>query len=147
MKNIHGRRRIDALNSEGVILVVDLANENTFVAILRQMFCDIVYRVHHPNIEMVGPVALRIGWRRMPVIFFLIIDQDGQLARRMDQIAIWRRRQRQPADEMRIGLERVVVVIQKYQPGRARKYDRVTRSRFFQRMVMALSYRLDMRRV
>ena len=94
MKNVDSRRRIDTLNTERMLLVVDLADENALVAILRQMLCDIVDRVHNPNIEMIGPVPLGIGWWRMPVILFLVIDQHGQFTRRMNQVTIRCRCQR-----------------------------------------------------
>ena len=48
---------------------------------------------------------------------------------------------------MRIGLERIIIVIEKYRPRCTRKNDRVTPARAFERLVVAGLNSLDMVRI
>ncbi len=45
MKNIDCRARVDAFDLERVSFIVHLADKNAFVAILRQMPGNVIYRV------------------------------------------------------------------------------------------------------
>ena len=147
MENVERRSRVDAFDFERMRFIANVANKDAFVASLRQVPGDVVYRVHDSNIKMIGPVTLRVGRWRVPVILLLIIDKNGHFAWRMNQVAKGCRRQRQPTHEVRIGFERIVGVIQKHELWRTGKYDGVASARYLKRMVVPRLDRLDMRRV
>ena len=147
MKNVDCRCRVNTLDTKGMGLFLYFTDQYTFVAILRQMPGNVVNRMYYPNIETIGPISFWISGRRMPVIFLLVIDKYRQLARRVNQVTIRCRRQRQPTKIMRIGFERVILVIQKHQPRCAGEYDGVARSGFFERAIVPCFDCVDMRRV
>ena len=98
---------------------------------------NVFVRVHHANLELIDPVSFRVGWRQMPVVFLLVIDQHRDFPRRVNHIRIRYLCERQPADEMWIGFERIVIVIQEHGPRCTRKNDRVAGACALERLVVA----------
>ena len=147
MENIDRGSRVDAFDIERMHFIANVAYKDAFVASLRQVAGNVVNRVHDSDIEMIGPVTLRVGRRRVPVILLLIIDKNGHFAWRMNQVAKGCRRQRQPSHEVRIGFKRIVGVVQKHELWRTGKYDGVASAHYLKRMIVPGFDRLDMRRV
>ena len=96
------------------------------------MTCDVIQRVYDAHVEIVRPVTIRVGWRRVPVVLLLVIDEDRLFAGGVDQVAERVFGQRQPADEMRIRLERIVVVVEEDELRRAGEDDGVPGTGDFQ---------------
>ena len=137
MQDVNRGCRVNAVDAEGMTVVLYLANENTFLAVCGQMAGGIFLFVDDSNVEMRGPVAVRVAGHGMPVILGLKIDENGRLARRVDDVGEGQSRQRRPAEEVGIGAERITVVIEKRVFRRARENDRVRRARTLQRMIVA----------
>ena len=144
MKNVECARRVDAIDTKRVRRFVNLADQYALAAIFRKMPRNILTRVNHTNFELIGPVSGRVCRRQMPVVLLLVIDQHRCFARRVNHITTRCLRERQPADEMRVGFEGIVIIVQEHGPRRARKYDRVAGARAFERLVMAGFDGLDM---
>ena len=117
------------------------------VAIFGKVVRNFPGTVHKANVELTGPETLRIGRRQMPVILFLIRDQHWRLPWRADHGIKWHLRNRQPAHEMRIGLERIGGVIEEYGTRCAGKDDRMTGAGTLQSLVVSGFDGLDMVRI
>jgi len=74
---------------------------------------DIVDAVHDANIELAGPVAAGCTRDDMPVIMWLVVDQDRCFTGRVDNVGKGQARKRCPIDEMRIWFEWHLVVVKK----------------------------------
>ncbi len=138
---------IDALDTESLLRLVDLADQDAFVPFFREMTRDVIARMHHAHVELIGPVALRIrGWQ-VPIVLLLVIHEYRRFARRVDHVTMRRLRQWQPADKVRVWFEGIVVIVEKRGPWRTREYDGVIGSRPFERLVVAGLDCLDVVRV
>ena len=69
--------------------------------------------MHGVYVKIRCPETVGIRWHDMPVVTRLVIDKFRSMTRRIDDVAEWIVGKRQPADEMWIRLERIVVVVEK----------------------------------
>jgi hypothetical protein len=117
VEDIDSRRRIGAINTERECIVIEFAYGDALVAIFGQVRCNLVRRMYDANVEMISPIATGFAWHNVPVVARLVVDENWLLAGRVDDVGKWQLRQRGPAYEVRIGLERVMVVVEKCQFG------------------------------
>ena len=130
-----------------MLRVLDFADENALLAVLRQVRGDLVEFVHDADIELRRPVAVRAARYRMPVVAGLEIDEDRRLARRMDDIGQRQARQRRPADEMGVGAERVRIVVEKGELRRTGENHGVRCARAVQCVIVAAADLFNMLRI
>ena len=83
----------------------------------------------------------------MPVITWLVIDQYRCLSGRVGDVAEWRICQRHPAHEVRVRLERIIVVIEKHADRRTGENHHVIGTGPLERPVVARLQGADMLRV
>ncbi len=108
---------------------------------------NLIGRMYNANVELLGPVALRSGRWHVPVILLLVVNEYGRLIRGVNHITIGVPREGQPADEMRVRLERIVIIIEKRGPRRTREDHGVIGAGAFQRLVVAGPDGLDVIRI
>ena len=103
-----------------------------FGKVRRQVFD----RMHDADVEMIGPVAFGRTGHDVPIVAGLKVDEDRGLAGRVHDVGKRQVGQRCPADEMRVRLERVVIVVQERNLGSAGVDNRVAGASFVQRVIV-----------
>ena len=73
-------------DAECVIGIVNLADQDTLVAILRQVRPGLRCVGHDANVKIRGPVAVGPGRHRMPVVVRNAVNQHRLLSRRIDEV-------------------------------------------------------------
>ena len=114
VQDVQRRLRVDAFDAESLRVVLHFADQDALVLFRRQVLGDVLDRVHDANVELAGPETGRVRGRRVPVVLLLEVHQHRPFARRADDQRPRVGAQRRPGQEMRIGLERVVVVVEEH---------------------------------
>ena len=86
VQNIGGSCRVDPLYAISQRVVDDLADNDAFLPVLRQVLRDVIERVHDTNIELIGPVTVRCTRHDMPIIVRLKINQQRSLTWRVHDV-------------------------------------------------------------
>jgi len=73
----------------------------------------------------------------MPVIMWLVVDQKGLFAGRIDDVGKWQSGEWRPAGKMRVCLERHLIIVKKCDLRIAGINDRMACARLLKRVIVA----------
>ena len=82
--------RIYTFNVVRLTRIGDLANQYAFCTLGRQVLADVVELMYDANVKLLRPKPFWCSRRCMPIVLFLVVNEDRCLARRIHQVAVRR---------------------------------------------------------